>query len=367
MRRPRIKPEHAPYRTAGEKIRIGGGVHGIAAEITDPGGWLWSLLRAIDGRSEPAQIIRQVCRAYPDAAESDVRDALDALIGAGYVEDAAVSAPADFTLREQERYSRSTQYYRWTDLTPGSSPWDVQRVLRSARVVLVGLGGTGGAAALALAASGVGRLHCIDADTVELSNLNRQVLYTEGDLGKPKADAALARLRQLNSDIEITAERLRLASSADCAAAVAGRDLVVLCADQPGDLRIWANRACLAAGVPWIDGGYHGPLVTVGVYVPGTGPCWECLRAGELARLDPPAADSGNPASGLPRAPGHPATAVSAGLSGQLAAYLAMAVLTRTSQITPGTVYGINLMVPGDLVVARHPRRSDCPACASAG
>ena len=114
MRKPRIKPEHAPYRTAGEKIRIGGGVHGIAAEITDPGGWLWSLLVAIDGTSEPAEIIRKVCREHPDAAESDVRDALDALIGAGFVEDAAAAAPADFTVREQERYSRGTQYYRWS-------------------------------------------------------------------------------------------------------------------------------------------------------------------------------------------------------------------------------------------------------------
>lgn len=364
MRKPRIKPEHAPYRTAGEKIRIGGEVHGIAAEITDPGGWLWSLLVAIDGTSEPAQIIRKVCREHPDAAEPDVRDALDALIDAGFVEDAAAAAPADFTVREQERYSRGTQYYRWVDLTPRRSAWDVQRILRDSRVVLAGLGGTGAMAALALAASGIGRLHCIDADTVELSNLNRQALYTEDDLGKPKADAALPRLRQLNSDIEITAEQLYIASPYDCAAAVVGCDLFALCADQPDELRIWANRACLAAGVPWVDGGYHGPLVTAGVYTPGTGPCWECLRAGELARLDLPAADSEDLVRGMPRAPGHPATAVSAGLSGQLVAYLAMALLTGTSQVTPGTVYGINLMVPGDQVVIEHPRRSGCPACA---
>jgi hypothetical protein len=363
MRRPRIKPEHAPYRTTGGKIRIGGGVHGIAAEIMDPAGWLWSLVTAIDGTSEPAQIIAQVHAAYPEAAEPDIRAALDALISAGYVEDAAAAAPADFTRREQERYGRSTEYYRWIDLTPRSSPWDVQRILRNARVVLVGLGGTGSTAALALAASGVGHLHCVDPDSVELSNLNRQALYTERDLGKPKADAALAHLRRLNSDIEITAERLRITSSDDCAAVVAGYDLLALCADQPDDLRIWANRACLAGRLPWVDGGYHGPLVTAGAYVPGTGPCWECLRAGELARLDLPAADAGDRALGLPRAPGHPAAAVPAGMSGQLVAHLAMALLTRTSQVTPGTVYGVNLMVLGDPVVIEHPRRSGCPAC----
>jgi molybdopterin/thiamine biosynthesis adenylyltransferase len=354
MRRPRTKPEHAPYRIAGQKIRIGGGVYGIAAEITDPAGWLWTLLSTADGTSGPAGIIGQVCRAHPAAAEPDVRDALNGLIAAGYMEDAAAAEPADFTPREQERYARSMQYHRWVDLAPRSSPWDVQRMLRGARVVVIGLGGTGAAAALSLAASGIGHLHCIDADAVELSNLNRQVLYTEADIGKPKADAAVARLRQLNSDVEITAGRRLIASGDDCAAAVAGHDLLALCADRPDDLRRWANRACLDAKVPWVDGGYYGPLITAGAYVPGVGACWECLRAGE-------------PGSSVPRAPGHPATAVAAGLSGQLVAHLAMALLTGAMPVTPGTVYGINLMVPGEPVVIEHPRRSNCPACAGAG
>jgi molybdopterin/thiamine biosynthesis adenylyltransferase len=367
MRRPRIKPEHAPYRTTGGNIRIGGGVFGIAAEITDSGGWLWSLVRAIDGTAGPAQIVDRVRGAYPDAAEADVRDALESLIGAGYVEDAAAEVPTDFSLRERERYGRSMQFYRWIDLRPRSSPWDVQRLLRSARVVIAGLGGTGASAALALALSGVGRLHGIDPDVVELSNLNRQVLYTEGDLGRPKAAAAVAHLRERNSDIEITGKQMRLASQQDCAAAIAGCGLFALCADQPDDLRRWVNQACLAARLPWVDGGYHGPLVTAGIYVPGSGPCWECLRAGELARLALAAADPADLGRGLPRAPGNAASAVTAALSGQLVAHLAIALLTGTSPITPGTVYGINLMAPGDPVVVRHPRRPDCPACGTAG
>jgi molybdopterin/thiamine biosynthesis adenylyltransferase len=366
MRRPRIKPEHSPYRTTEGQIRIGGGVYGIAAEITDPGGWLWNLITAIDGTAGPAEIVGRVLRAYPDAAEADVLDALESLIGAGYVEDAAAEVPADFSLREQQRYGRGVQFYRWVDLQPRRSPWDVQRLLRGARVVLIGVGGTGASAALALAASGVGHLHCIDADVVELSNLNRQILYTEGDLGRPKAAAAVAHLRQRNSDIKITGERTRIGSPDDCAAAIAGYGMLALCADRPDDLRRWANRSCLAARIPWVDGGYHGPLVTAGVYVPGDGPCWECLRAGELARLGLPAISPADLSRGLPRAPGNAATAVTAALSGQLVAHLAIALLTGTSPITPGTVYGTNLMMLGEQVVVRHPRRRDCPACGSA-
>jgi hypothetical protein len=61
--------------------------------------------------------------------------------------------------------------------------------------------------------------------------------------------------------------------------------------------------------------------------------------------------------------PGNAASAVTAAMSGQLVAHLAIALLTGTLPVTPGTVYGINLMMLGDQVVVRHPRRSDCPAC----
>ena len=74
---------------------------------------------------------------------------------------------------------------------PRASSWDAQARLARSRVTVVGLGGSGAGAAAALAASGVGRLHCVDPDAVELSNLNRQVLYSEDDIGRPKVDAAV--------------------------------------------------------------------------------------------------------------------------------------------------------------------------------
>jgi molybdopterin/thiamine biosynthesis adenylyltransferase len=367
MRRPQIKPEHAPYLTADSTVRIGGGVLGIAAEMTDPGGWLWSLICAADGTLTTDEIVGQVCRRHPGALAAEVRDALDALIGAGYVADAAAAAPDDLTAEEQERYDRGMQYYRWVDLTPRSSPWDVQRTLKQARVAVLGLGGTGATAALALAASGVGRLHCIDADIVSLSNLNRQVLYTADDLGRPKAEAAVARLRRVNPDVEISAEQTMIGSRAQLARAAAGFDLLALCADQPDELRIWANRVCLAAGLPWVDGGYHGPLITAAAYTPGAGACWECLRTAERTRLGLAAALANDVVRQLHRAPGHPATAMSAGLSGHLVAHLAVALLTGASPVTPGALVGINLMMPGDPVTVRHPRQPDCPACGSPG
>lgn len=365
MRLPRIKPEHVPYQTTAGNVRIGSGVYGIAAEIEDPDRWVWTLVSVTDGTRTPADIVNAVREVHPDVPDGDVQDALSQLIAAGYVEDIGATPPdEDFSARQQERYRRSMQYFRLTDLTARSSPWDCQRILTESRVVLIGLGGTGGAAALALAASGIGQLHCIDSDTVELSNLNRQTLYTEEDLGKSKVDAALARLRRLNSDIDITGEQLHMGSQDDITKAIDGCDLMALCADRPDDIRRWANRAALAGGVGWVDGGYHGPLITAGGYVPGSGACWECLRETENARRHLPILHDEDLVKALPRVPGHPVSAVSAGLSGLLVAHLVIALLTKTFSVQPGTVYGLNLMAPGDPVLVAHARRVDCGACA---
>ncbi|MFJ5220520.1 HesA/MoeB/ThiF family protein [Streptomyces sp. NPDC088354] len=282
------------------------------------------------------------------------------------MDDAAVWPPPDFTEKEQDRYGRSALYWRWTDPQPRASAWDVQRAahpaLREGRRPR--RRGTGGAAATALAASGVGRLHLVDDDRVE-SNFNRQTLYAEADIGRLKFDAARDRLRQINSDITVTGQRTRVTGPSDLAAVLPGCDLLVMCADQPDDIRTWANAACMNANMPWVDGGYHGPLVTVGAYAPHiSGGCRTCLRRTEDERWQPDVADDTDLLNTLPRAPGHPATAVTAGLSGQLAAHLAIALLTGAATVTPGSIYGLNLAALGtEAVHLTSERRPDCPAC----
>ena len=237
--------------------------------------------------------------------------------------------PAGLTERDRRRYDRAVGYYRWLDLTPRASSWEPQARLRDARVTILGVGGTGGVAALALAASGVGRLHCVDPDEVELSNLSRQVLYTEDDIGRPKAEAAVARLRQPEQrHRDHRAANWRLAATDDVRGLAEDCDVLLLGADRPPELRIWANRACLAAKRPWVDAGYHGPLVQTAAFVPGEGPCWECSR---LALRDRHAADGAFPGDAPERREavfGGGRRGAAAGISGYLAAHLVIALIT---------------------------------------
>jgi len=363
MEKPRIKPEHDAFRTRDGNVRIGGGVHGLAAEIEDPDGWAWALVSACDGSRSRLTLVAEVRQAHPYLSEADVAGALEDLIAAGHVEDAAAPPPQGLSEREIERYGRSAQYFRWTDPLPRESIWDVQLRLKRSSVVVVGVGGAGGAAALSLAAAGIGRLHLVDCDVVELSNLNRQILYTEADIGRPKVEAARDRLRQLNSDITVTGEHARIEQSEDFFPLLEGRDLMVLGADGPDGIRRWANRACLKTGTPWVEGGYHGPHMVTGGYVPGRGACWECLRLAEGRQLDLRLGTDEELPNAQPKAPGHPVTAVTASISGQLKAHWAIALLTGAAPVQPGTAWGLNLMAPGEPPVVSYPRQPDCPAC----
>jgi molybdopterin/thiamine biosynthesis adenylyltransferase len=218
---------------------------------------------------------------------------------------------------------------------------------------------------MALAASGVGHLHCVDHDKVELSNLSRQVLYTEDDIGQPKIEAAVGRLRRLNSDIELTGQRMEATGTADVLSLARDCDVLLLAADQPPDLRTWTNRACLEAKRPWVDAGYHGPLVQTGAFVPGEGPCWECTR---LAVRDRHAADGAYPEDAPERreAVWHAVGATSAGISGYLAAHLVIALLTGVPPVVPGRIQTVNLAALDAPLVLDDPPHHDCQACGAA-
>jgi bacteriocin biosynthesis cyclodehydratase domain-containing protein len=183
--------------------------------------------------------------------------------------------------RELERFDRQLRYF--SDLgTGGITPSECQERLREAKVAVLGVGGLGGWAAWALACCGVGEMWLIDGDRVEISNLNRQILYTEADIGLLKVECAAARLRSFNSGATITATARRLESEAEIAEFIAGSDVVIDAADWPAhDIERWCNAACFAAGIPYITMSHFPPIARVGpLYVPGKTGCFVCQEIG---------------------------------------------------------------------------------------
>lgn len=157
-----------------------------------------------------------------------------------------------------------------------------QQLLRDSSVLIVGVGGLGSAAAPYLAGAGIGRLVLSDLDRVDLSNLQRQLLYRQADVGRDKLAAASDSLRALNPDCEIETLQGPLADAALLDAA-RGVDVVLDCSDN-FPTRFAVNRACVAARKPLISGAairFEGQL---GVFdLRRGGPCYACLYPDDAA------------------------------------------------------------------------------------
>jgi adenylyltransferase/sulfurtransferase len=167
-----------------------------------------------------------------------------------------------------------------------------QERLKAGKVLVVGAGGLGCPALLYLAAAGVGRIVVVDSDSVEASNLQRQVLYTEQDIGQPKAEVAAKRLRALNSlvDIVAVAERLRRENALDLVGAC---DVVIDGSDNFAT-RYLVNDACVTADRPFVYGAIQGFDGQLSVFNWRGGPTYRCLfPSPPAAELAPNCAEAG--------------------------------------------------------------------------
>ncbi|MDP3660931.1 molybdopterin-synthase adenylyltransferase MoeB [Phenylobacterium sp.] len=148
-----------------------------------------------------------------------------------------------------------------------------QQKLKAAHVLIVGAGGLGAPAALYLAAAGVGRLTLVDPDVVDVSNLQRQVIYAEADVGRPKVEAAAERLSGLNPFVRVDAVQAAL-DEGNARALTANCDLVLDGTDDFG-VRFCVNAACVAERKTLVSGAIGRWTGQVGVFEGR--PCYRCL------------------------------------------------------------------------------------------
>ncbi|HEV8629679.1 MAG TPA: molybdopterin-synthase adenylyltransferase MoeB, partial [Thermoanaerobaculia bacterium] len=150
-----------------------------------------------------------------------------------------------------------------------------QQRLKAARVLLVGAGGLGSPLALYLAAAGVGRLGLVDFDRVEASNLQRQLLFGEADLGRDKVAAAAARLHEVNPHVEVVPHALRL-TAANALELLRDYEVVADGSDNFAT-RYLVNDACVLLGKPDVWGAVQRFEGQLAVFWAARGPCYRCL------------------------------------------------------------------------------------------
>jgi len=152
---------------------------------------------------------------------------------------------------------------------------DGQEKLKASKVLCIGAGGLGSPLALYLAAAGVGHLGILDFDVVDFSNLQRQIIHSEDNLGKLKVESAKERLHQLNSDINITTYNTRLTSD-NAMDIIKDYDIVVDGTDNFAT-RYLVNDACVLLGKPNVYGSIFRFEGQVSVFDAKKGPCYRCL------------------------------------------------------------------------------------------
>lgn len=233
-----------------------------------------------------------------------------------------------------KRYARQIMLPDWTIET--------QEKLTHAKAFVAGAGGLGCPVALNLAMAGVGTIRICDADAVELSNLNRQCLHTEKNIGANKADSARATLVAINS--EITVEPIRDRITNDKVDDMVGDSQVIVDCVDNFPARITLNRCSVRKGIPMVHGAIWGMEGRVTFLHPPQTPCFECM----FSKAPPPGEV--------------PVLGAAPGAIGALQALETIKYLTDTGRLLKGRMVVLDgtTMEFEELVLKKDPQ---CPAC----
>ena len=236
--------------------------------------------------------------------------------------------------RERERYKRQILLF-------GN---DGQERLKSSHIFIAGAGGLGSPVAIYLAVAGVGTITVVDMDTVDQSNLNRQILHYDRDIGKKKTISAIAKLREYNPDIIINA--IDTTITADNIRGLVGQADGIVDAMDNYPVRYLLNRVALEKKIPFFHGairGFYGQATTI---IPGKTPCLECI---------------------FPRAPPKevfPVVGATPGVIGTVQATEVIKYLTKQGELLAGRLFiwdGL-AATSEEIAIEKNPA---CPVCGS--
>ena len=224
-----------------------------------------------------------------------------------------------------------------------------QKKLMNGSVLIIGAGGLGAPAAMYLAAAGVGKIGIVDADVVDLSNLQRQVIHTTADVGRPKVESAADTMRAINPDVEVVTYH-EFISSANIMDIIKDYDFVLDGTDNfPAKFLI--NDACVMADKPFSHAGilrFKGQLMTV---IPHQSPCYRCVF-----KTMPPK-------DAIPTCKQAGVIGAMAGVIGSLQALEAVKFLTGAGELLTGKLLTFDALTMKFHTVKLPPRGDGCAVC----
>ncbi|CAE6487134.1 ThiF family adenylyltransferase [Candidatus Nitrosotenuis uzonensis] len=179
----------------------------------------------------------------------------------------AVAGGSDLSSKEIDRYSRQIMLEE--------IGYQGQQKLRAAKVCVVGVGGLGNPITTRLVAMGIGKLRIIDRDVIELSNLHRQTMYDEDDVGQVKVEVAAKKLKKLNPDVEIESLPISI-NDYTALDAVEGCDVVIDALDSV-NARYALNKACVEKNIPFVTGAAVGVSGQAFTILPKKSACYSCM------------------------------------------------------------------------------------------
>lgn len=224
-----------------------------------------------------------------------------------------------------------------------------QKKLMNGSVLIIGAGGLGAPAAMYLAAAGVGKIGIADADVVDLSNLQRQIIHTTADVGRPKVESAAETMRAINPDVEVVTYH-EFISSANIMDIIKDYDFVLDGTDNfPAKFLI--NDACVMADKPFSHAGilrFKGQLMTV---IPHQSPCYRCVF-----KTMPPK-------DAIPTCKQAGVIGAMAGVIGSLQALEAVKFITGAGELLTGKLLTFDALTMKFHTVKLPPRGDGCAVC----
>jgi thiazole biosynthesis adenylyltransferase ThiF len=223
-----------------------------------------------------------------------------------------------------------------------------QEKIMNAKVLIIGVGGLGAPAALYLAAAGVGIIGIVDADNVDISNLQRQIIHFTPDIGKPKVVSAVEKINRLNPDVQVNAYQ-ELVTAANIKDIIKNYDFVIDGTDNfPAKFLI--NDACVMLGIPFSHGGilrFNGQAMTI---VPGKSACYRCVFQA------PP------PKNAVPTCSQAGILGAIAGMLGTIQATEALKFITKTGDLLTNTLltFDAKTMDFRKVKISRNPKCAIC-------